>query len=495
MLLLRKIKIVLLSLVSFDLTEKPLPLQRTFPRETASLMSLQEAFDILIISVRDGFVQVSAFVAITVLLFSYIQYRTSGRIVTFLENHERMQPIAGALLGLTPGCGGAIVAMPLYIRGTISFGSVVATLAATAGDSAFVILAVAPGAAVYAYGLAFVSGICFGYAIDFWGLGLGRLDAAVERIRVSVRSNGFATSSVAEGGPSVPASAHSKGGSKPILFKSSPESRISSEGFATSSVAESEPRVPSSIPDGVHSKSTPESSSDSLDNPTTDRSASVMTAISHGVHILWWVVALAGLVAGVMYLVRGAPEVSLEFAPTFFGLFTVAGLLGTTLSFYLYFVGRRYISEGEAGRIRDSFGSAYETFQHAAMETAMVTVWVIAGYLLYEYTMEIFTLNIQMLAAAAGVFAPIAGALLGIVPGCAPQIVFAQLYALEEVIPFSALTANAISQDGDALFPLMAIDLKAAIIATIYTTIPALIVGALVYYFWPFARFGFGVIG
>ncbi|WP_431357812.1 putative manganese transporter [Haloarcula marina] len=40
-----------------------------------------------------------------------------------------MQPLAGALLGLTPGCGGAIMAMPLYIRGTVSFRTVVAALA------------------------------------------------------------------------------------------------------------------------------------------------------------------------------------------------------------------------------------------------------------------------------------------------------------------------------------------------------------------------------
>jgi hypothetical protein len=60
--------------------------------------------------------------------------------------------------------------------------------------------------------------------------------------------------------------------------------------------------------------------------------------------------------------------------------------------------------------------------------------------------------------------------------------------------PFSALTANAISQDGDALFPLIAIDKKAAVIASIYTTIPALVVGiALHLAFGPL--FGFGVLG
>ncbi len=123
----------------------------------------------------------------------------------------------------------------------------------------------------------------------------------------------------------------------------------------------------------------------------------------------------------------------------------------------------------------------------------MVTVWVISAYLIYEYGIAILAVDIQELAAAAGVLAPIAGAALGLIPGCAPQIVFAGLYA-EGAIPFSALTANAISQDGDALFPLLAIDKKAAILATIYTTIPALITGVLEYYFWPFADFGFGVL-
>lgn len=124
----------------------------------------------------------------------------------------------------------------------------------------------------------------------------------------------------------------------------------------------------------------------------------------------------------------------------------------------------------------------------------MVTVWVIVAYLVYEYAIAIFAIDIGALAAAAGVLAPLAGAALGLVPGCAPQIVFAGVYA-NGGIPFSALTANAISQDGDALFPLMAIDMKAAIVATIYTTIPATIVGVALYYFWPFADFGFGVLG
>ncbi|WP_459192133.1 putative manganese transporter [Halosimplex sp. J119] len=404
-------------------------------------MRLDELLDVFVFSVRDGFVQVSAFVAVTVLVFSYVQYRTGGRIVEYLENNERMQPLAGALLGLTPGCGGAIIAMPLYVRGTVSFGTVVAALAATAGDSAFVILALAPEAAVYAYGMAFVAAVLFGYAIDLWGLGVGRVDRAVDRVSRPVTDGGFNTRNVADGGPSIP------------------EYRFEGDQCCQ----------------------------------TEAESGGVMTTVSHAVHVLWWVLAAGALVAGVAYLFRGAPEVPLEAGATFAGLFTVAGILGTTASFYLHFVGRRFIGTGRPGRIRDDFASAYETFQHAATETSMVTVWVIAAYLVYEYAVVLFDIRIAAIAAAVGVLAPVGGAVLGLIPGCGPQIVFAQVYA-QGGIPFSALTANAISQDGDALFPLMAIDAKAAVVATVYTTIPALIVGVALYQFWPYADYGFGVL-
>jgi hypothetical protein len=420
--------------------------------------TVQEALNVLIGSWREAFVQVSAFVAATVLLFSLVQYRFDGRLTELLQENERAQPLVGALLGLTPGCGGAIIAMPLYIRGTVSFGTVVAALAATAGDSAFIILALAPEAAVYAYGMAFVAAVLFGYAIDIWGLGVGRVDSAVERISRPMTDGGFSTRSVAHGGPSIPEYGDHDGSG----------ARSHGHGHAHGRGDD----LPRYLPDFAP-----------------------LERVSHAVHVLWWVVVAGALVAGVTYLARGAAEPVWEVAPTYDGLFTVAGLAGTTLSFYLYFVGRHYIGEGDTGRVPDTFASVYKTFQHAAMETAMVTVWVVGGYLAYEYGLALTGFDIQALAASAGVLAPIAGALLGLVPGCAAHIVFAQLYAVEEAIPFSALTANAISQDGDALFPLLAIDMKAAIIATIYTTIPALIVGVAVYYFWPYAQFGFGVVG
>ena len=52
-------------------------------------------------------------------------------------------------------------------------------------------------------------------------------------------------------------------------------------------------------------------------------------------------------------------------------------------------------------------------------------------------------------------------------------------------IPFAALMGNVISNDGDALFPAIALNPRAAILATLYSTIPALIVAYGFYFLAP----------
>jgi hypothetical protein len=445
---------------------------------------VSQVADIFIVSVRDGYVQVSAFVAITVLLFSLIQYRSRGALVQKLHANRRIQPLVGALMGLTPGCGGAIVMMPLYIRGTISFGTVVATLAATAGDSAFVILALAPQAALYVYAIAFVAAVAFGYAVDRFDLGVSWMNRALggsQGSRETERHQGE-TEQAARAVSGAGRSAGEAAAADRAEFTASGTDETGHHGFGWSANPSHDYEGPSPI----HA------------HPTgPDREHPVLTPLSRIAHWLWWVAALFALGLGITYLAAGAPKVPLTVGLSFPGMFTVVGISGTTLSFFLYFIGRHYIGEGQIGRARDRFSSVTDTLQHAAMETSFVTVWVLAAYLVYELPVGLFNLDIAAIAASAGVLAPIAGAAIGLIPGCGPQIVLAGAYA-EGAIPVSALAANAVSQDGDALFPLLAIDKKAALIATIYTVIPALIVGLLMHYLWePILRlssFGFGVL-
>ena len=381
------------------------------------------------------------------LAFGLLQYRTDGAVLAAIEENERLQVLFGGLLGLTPGCGGAIVVMPLYVRGTVSFGTVVATLGATAGDSAFVILALAPEAAVYAYAVAFAASVATGYLVDSVGLGVSRVDAAVARLSPATPDGGTAVN----GGTVRPNPAHDYCGPAP-----------------------------------THAHET-----------GPDRRSRVLTPLSHLAHVLWWVAAAVGLVVGTLYLLRGGPEVAIAVGLGFDGLFTVVGIAGAVLSLYLYAVGRHYVGEGEIARARDSFASVYETLTHAAMETSFVTVWVLAAFLVYEYAVLLTGVNVATVAAAAGILAPIGGAVVGLIPGCGPQILLASVYA-EGGLPFSALTANAIAQDGDALFPLLAVDARAAVVATIYNFLPAVVVGVALHLLWGpvlgMPEFGFGVL-
>ena len=69
---------------------------------------------------------------------------------------------------------------------------------------------------------------------------------------------------------------------------------------------------------------------------------------------------------------------------------------------------------------------------------------------------------------------PLIAILFGFLPGCGPQIIVATFY-LNGFIPLSAEIGNAISNDGDALFPAIAMTPKAAILATLYSAFPAVI--------------------
>jgi len=109
-------------------------------------------------------------------------------------------------------------------------------------------------------------------------------------------------------------------------------------------------------------------------------------------------------------------------------------------------------------------------------DTNFVTVWVIAAFLVYELTIHFSGADISGWFAVWAPLTPLIGVLVGFLPGCGPQIVVTTLY-LSGALPLGALVANAISNDGDALFPAIALMPRAAIVATLYTGIPALIVG------------------
>jgi hypothetical protein len=325
----------------------------------------------------DAFVQVSVFVAATLLIFYGAEKLFGFDMGLAMGKAKMMQVPIASFLGATPGCGGAVVVVAAYASGKVSFGAVVATLTATMGDAAFLLIATRPDAAAVLLPLQFAVGILTGWLID-------------RCVRVDYRPNG----GDCEIAPRIGA-----------------------------------PRL---------------------------RDYAYLAAV------------LPGLVVGAAQIGQIEVGAVLGVPVKWFALSGVAlGLMIWTVS-----------------PVTAMTNPCDRPVTRMAEETAFISVWVIIAYLAYDYAAEFAGLDLKALFATIAPVLPLIGAAIGFVPGCGPQVLVATLY-VNGAIPFSALAANAISNDGDALFPAIALAPQAAIMATAFSTVPALIVAYVLYFFAP----------
>ncbi|QFZ17833.1 putative manganese transporter [Saccharothrix syringae] len=337
--------------------------------------------DIVIRPLADAFMQVGVFVAVLVAAFTRLRSRHGDRLTGLLERRARLGPLIGAALGVSPGCAGALMVMPLYTRGSVSFGTVVAALAATMGDSSWVIFAAQPLVALRIHALLFATGLAAGYLVDAFGI-------APRRAPEPLPAPGPAAS---PGGVALAA------------------------------------RTTTPLP------------------------------------VAFWVTTALAAVVAVPTAFQLVPP---EFLAGFPGAdpYLVLGAAGTVLSAAVAIDGRRH-----PHRHADALTTG-------AREVAGIVVWVAAIYLTWEVVVRTTGFDGSQLPLH-GLTGVVVGALVGLVPGCAVQIAFTSLY-LAGAAPLPTLVANAISQDGDALLPLLARNRRPAALATVLTTVPGLLVGA-----------------
>ena len=398
------------------------------------MVTSSEVLEVIVVSMRDAFLAVTVFVAAMVLLFSWLQYITAGKFVDAIRANKRWQPVIGALMGITPGCGGAIVMMPMYARGYVTYGTVIATLIATLGDAAFVLIGaavtdssfIAPVIAVHL--ISFIVGVFWGYLVD--------------GLKITPRNP------LGKFGPT---------------FKDDnpPENSVGSEDLEAHEI---------------------------IDDLGREEAGGWRYFLLHQGYTVWWIVTAIGLIFAVLLLVWTAQDaefnLEIDYNPlTLHGFITWIGLLGTSLSVILYISQKNWIRDDTEASIGDKLYSMRETMIHSASETAFVTFWVMAAYLVFEFSMLFSGMTEADLARYGdGLIAVVLAAFIGLIPGCGPQIIAITAYT-KDLISFPALTANAISQDGDALFPLLVRHRAASLWATIHTTIPALIVGIVLMVF------------
>ena len=327
----------------------------------------------------DAYVQVSAFVAATLLLFYGAERLFRFDLGRALARSRGWQVPLAALLGATRGCGGAVVVVAAYSSGHVRFGAVVATLTATMGDAAFLLIATRPEAAAVVLPLSFAVGILSGWAVDL----------AARRFPVRA----------ATCGPGI---------TVPMIG----QTRWRDRAFA--------------------------------------------------------VLALPGLVMGVSQLAGVEIEAAFGIA------LPIIALAGTALGLLIW----------AASPLAAMTNPGDPPLTRMTEETAFISVWVIVAYLAYDYLVAFSGLDLAQLFTTIAPILPLAGVAVGLIPGCGPQVLVTTLY-VNGTIPFAALMGNVISNDGDALFPAIALNPRAAILATLYSTIPALIVAYGFYFLAP----------
>lgn len=122
------------------------------------------------------------------------------------------------------------------------------------------------------------------------------------------------------------------------------------------------------------------------------------------------------------------------------------------------------------------------TLQRVIDTTNFVTSWVVFAFVGYELLIAVAGVDLARLFAVWAPLVPAMAVLIGFIPGCGPQVLVTSLY-LSGSLPLSAQLGNAIANDGDALFPALAVAPRAAVVATLYSAVPAAIV-AYGWYAW-----------
>lgn len=356
-------------------------------------------------TLADAYLQVSIFVAATLAVFYSLEHIFGIDTAVFLKRYEKWQVPIASFMGALPGCGGAIMVITQYVRGRISFGAVVATLCATMGDAAFLLLAQEPQTGLMIIGSSFIIGIVTGYLVDFMHgadfLRVGQMEFDLE---------------------------------------------------------------------DRHSHK--------------DRYGKTMQAA-------WIALIIPGFVLGVLGAAQIDPNAVLA-NPLIEDPATWLGFAGALLCFLMwgylpktrdgsalqshYFDVRQ--TSAESGHISHECDPPHIRVMH---DTNFITAWVILAFIGYEIAMLVFGFSLAGFFNAWAPLIPLIAILVGFIPGCGPQIVVTTMY-LQGLIPLSAQIGNAISNDGDALFPAIALAPRASVIATLYSAIPALIL-AYAWYF------------
>lgn len=105
-------------------------------------------------------------VTLLMILIEFLELRFEDKIQKLITKKPANQYVAASLLGAIPGCMDAFFIVSLYVHGLVGFGALTAVMLSTAGDEAFIMLAMIPDAALIIFAICVVFGVIGGFFAD-----------------------------------------------------------------------------------------------------------------------------------------------------------------------------------------------------------------------------------------------------------------------------------------------------------------------------------------
>jgi len=111
-------------------------------------------------------VKIIVMVTTLMILIEYLEVKYKDKIREVITGKPLNQYVMASLLGAIPGCMDAFLVVSLYIHGMVGFGALTSVMLSTAGDEAFIMLAMAPEAALKIFAITIILGIIGGFLAD-----------------------------------------------------------------------------------------------------------------------------------------------------------------------------------------------------------------------------------------------------------------------------------------------------------------------------------------
>ena len=401
----------------------------------------------LLIDTLRNSVLITGIVIIMMMMIESFNLESHSRFFNRVKGSSFRQVLLAALLGSIPGCIGGFATVSLYSRRLLSFGALTAMMIASAGDEAFVMLAMMPDKALWIFALLFVIAVFSGIAID-WIMKSRNIEVCHPDQSTACHHDQSAHCHPerSEGSGSEPC--------KEVTDSSLPLRMTTSQIGMTAPQIKMTPQQIGSVAGGK------EDAMAEKDGQDTERRSLTWQRLVLTGAIALFAIALA---AGWMehdHAVSETGHIQINLLSEWW-MNLIFAILCIVMVVIMCFRSDSFIKE---------------TLWHHVLQKHLPNIfaWTFGVLLTIGLLSEYIDLNtwvsdnpaLMILLAVA----------IGIIPESGPHLIFVTLYA-SGLVPLPVLLASSISQDGHSSLPLLAEDKKSFAYAKLLNCLIALIVG------------------